>query len=181
MSGTDKKKKDLRKQSSFNSLAPMNQSFQENQQRLIVSLLFFFLSKTPAFDVSESLSLSRVVLEAEQGLWLNSESCPGAVLWGRNHGTTDNALQSTSLTTVIRFSLFKTLEKDRRSSFLQSKGHRTDVRLETIEVGSGRTLEGLQVSIFSSKGDTSDIVLTVGIVWTEFMDKTKASQCQAHN
>lgn len=41
--------------------------------------------------------ISNVPLEAAHKLWLNSESCPGALLWGRNHGTTANALQSPGL------------------------------------------------------------------------------------
>lgn len=84
--------KGTREQSSFSSVAPMNQYFQENiKPRLILSLLFFlpwdFSCKTSTSDVSASQS---------DGYWLSSEICLGAVHWGQNHRTTDNALQSTS-------------------------------------------------------------------------------------
>lgn len=123
-----KKKTKKEKQRNFSALAPMNQSFQENQQTLsyCITIIFlpWFCSKTPASDISVSLLF-------QESSWKQSEGCDWTLraapeLYFEEETTEPQIMLYSPLvsTTVIRFSLCKILEKDWPSSFLPSKGHR---------------------------------------------------------
>lgn len=123
MSGTQKKQEKWRKktkQRSLSSLAPMNQSFQENWQAVSYYITIIFLScfcnKTPASDVS-------VLLSFQESPWKQSRACDWTLraapeLYFEEETTEPQIMLYSPLvsTTVIRFSLCETLEKDCRFS-----------------------------------------------------------------
>lgn len=102
--------------------------------------------------------ISNVPLEAAHKLWLNSESCPWALLWGRNHRTTANALQSP---TVNRFWLSEILEYDCHSKFSLSRSFGTTDKWDEIKATTAETNVSSTVCLTTSK-DT-------GRVWAQLL------------
>lgn len=100
---------------------------------ITIIFLPWFCSKTPASDVSVSLSF-------QESSWKQSWGCDWTLraapeLYFEEETTEPQIMLYSPLvsTTVIRFSLCKILEKGRRYGFLQSKGHCIDFTLETFE------------------------------------------------
>lgn len=100
---------------------------------ITIIFLPWFCSKTPASDVSVSLSF-------QESSWKQSRGCDWTLraaleLYFEEETTEPQIMLYSPLvsTTVIRFSLCKILEKGRHSGFLQSKGHCIDFTLETFE------------------------------------------------
>lgn len=101
--------------------------------------------------------ISNVPLEAAHKLWLNSESCPGALLWGRNHGTTANALQSPGLNYCQQ--IFT--EYECHSKFSVSRSLGTTDKWDEIKATTAETNVSSTVCLTTSK-DT-------GRVWKELL------------
>lgn len=130
-----KKKAKESKEASIHRLQWIRDSRKNQQAPLLLCHYYFsasvFFSKTPASDVSVSLSF-------QDQSWKQSRGCDWTLraapeLYFEEETTEPQIMLYSPLvsTTVIRFSLCKILEKDCRSGFLQSKGHCTDVKLET--------------------------------------------------
>lgn len=131
---TPKKKKDLKKQlpiGSDESKLPGKSASPVLLYHYYFSSLPWFSSKTPESDVSVSLSFRESSWKQSRGCDWTLRAAPEQYFEGE---TTEPQIMLYSplvWTTVIRFSLCKILEKDCHSSFLQSKGQCTDVKLKT--------------------------------------------------
>ena len=206
---TENRKLNLKKAKTLTvSLSPINQSFQENHQALscciIITFLPWFLEQNLHMWHQCIIVISRVVLKQSRGCDWTLRFAPE--LYFEKKTTEPQIMLYSPLfsCTVIRFSLCWILEKDCHSGFLQSKWQALKSNRrhasqsmsiqETYEMCTQKKVyltchervrgEGWKGHILTSgQTNTVDNVLTVikshpGGVYGQ---KTKASQCQAHN